>query len=121
MRCARTATCSRGTADHQAELDSLLDILLPTGLENLKTRQRTRPVKAGRRGGGNEGIGCRKGRGASGEVVQKTWLASKGESGTSLESRTARAVSEGWTDEVIGGIGRRAPVAVVVEVVVKEI
>jgi len=32
----RGRTCSRGAADHQAKLDSLLDILLPASLEDLK-------------------------------------------------------------------------------------
>jgi hypothetical protein len=31
----RARTCSGGATDHQAELDSLLDILLPAGLEHL--------------------------------------------------------------------------------------
>jgi hypothetical protein len=35
VKCMAAGTCSRGAADHQAELDSLLDILLPAGLENL--------------------------------------------------------------------------------------
>jgi hypothetical protein len=35
---AAERTCARGTAHHQAELDSLLDILLSAGLEHLEWR-----------------------------------------------------------------------------------